>query len=111
MAIDPGALGHSLPLAPEQVAAARRTKGDVVFGFRPEQAARVGEGQGMTMPISFVERIGVRTILHLGTGAASAKTVFENDAGFEMQRALHFAPHPSAVRLFAASSGAALRGQ
>ncbi len=111
MAIDLGALGHSLPLAPEQAAAARRAKGDVVFGFRPEQAARVSEGQGMAMPISFVERIGARTILHLGEGAASAKTVFENDAGFEMGRALHFAPHPSAVRLFDAASGAALRGQ
>ena len=111
MAIDLGALGHSLPLAPEQAAAARRAKGDVVFGFRPEQAARVDAGQGMTMSISFVERIGARTILHLGDGAASAKTVFENDVGFEMGRALHFAPHPGAVRLFDAASGAALRGQ
>lgn len=108
MVIDLGALGHSLPLAPQQ--AARRAKGDVVFGFRPEQAARVSEGQCMAMKVSFVERIGARTILHLGDAAASAKTVFENDAGFEIGRALHFVPHPSAVRLFDAASGAALRG-
>ncbi|WP_426033603.1 hypothetical protein [Cypionkella sp. TWP1-2-1b2] len=97
-------------MSPEQAAAAGRAKGEVVFGFRPKQAALVGEGQGMAMKVSFVERIGSRTILHLGEGAASAKTAFENDAGFEFGRALNFAPHPSAVRLFDAASGAALRG-
>jgi multiple sugar transport system ATP-binding protein len=64
----------------------------------------------MAMPISFVERIGARTILHLGAGEASAKAVFENDAGFETGQALHFTPHASAVRLFDAASGAALGG-
>lgn len=109
MVIDLGALGHSMPLAPRQSAAARAAKGDVVFGFRPEQATLVAEGEGMAMPISFVERIGARTILHLGEGAAATKAVFENDTGFEMGKTLHFAPLAHAVRLFDAASGAALK--
>ena len=108
--LDLGALGPSPVLAPAQARAARAAKGGVVFGFRPEQAARVAQGQGMAMPVSFVERIGARTILHLGPGAGAVKVVFENDAGFEVGKMLHFAPHPGAVRLFDAVSGVALGG-
>ncbi len=111
MVIDLGPMGQTMPLAPQQAAAARVATGEVVFGFRPEQTAVVAPGQGMAMPVTFVERIGARTILHLGEGSASAKAVFENDAGFELGRTLHFAPHPAAVRLFDAKTGAALRGQ
>ena len=110
VALDLGGLGRSPVLAPAQARAARAAKGGVVFGFRPEQAALVAEGQGMAMPVSFVERIGARTILHLGVGIGAVKVVFENDAGFEVGKMLHFAPHPGAVRLFDAQTGTALGG-
>ena len=64
----------------------------------------------MTLPVNFVERIGARTILHLGQGRDVAKVVFENDAGFDPGKDLHFAPLPAAVRLFDAASGLALQG-
>jgi multiple sugar transport system ATP-binding protein len=110
LAIDLGPLGLSPALTPEQVASVRQSQVDVIYGFRPEQASIVPQGQGMAMPISFVERIGARTILHLGQGSTGAKVVFENDAGFEPGKMLHFAPHAAAVRLFDAATGLALRG-
>ncbi|MEO8242478.1 MAG: ABC transporter ATP-binding protein [bacterium] len=110
LAIDLGPLGLTPTLLPEQAAAVRPGKGPVLYGFRPEQATIVGDAQGMAMPVTFVERIGARTILHLGNGPQTAKTVFENEAGFEQGKILHFAPHPAAVRLFDAATGTALKG-
>ena len=110
IAIDLGPLGLTPVLPPAQAAAAGVAQGEVIYGFRPEQAAIVAAGQGMAMPVNFVERIGARTILHLGRGQDVAKVVFENDAGFEAGKVLHFAPLPDAVRLFDADSGLALKG-
>ena len=110
LALDLGPLGQTPPLSEPQVAALRQAKADVVYGFRPELVALVPEGQGMAMPITFVERIGARTILHLGQGSASAKVVLENDAGLQTGQILHFAPLAHAVRLFEAASGIALKG-
>jgi len=108
--VDLGAIGHSPVLAPAQAAAARRARGAVVYGFRPEQVATVPPGHGMAMPVSFVERIGARTILHLGHGAQGAKAVFENDVGLSPGSMAHLAPIPAAIRLFDAETGVALRG-
>ena len=36
-------------------------------------------GPGLAMPVAFVERIGPRTIVHLGDGEAAVKAVFDND--------------------------------
>ena len=33
------------------------------------------------MPVTFVERIGARTIVHLGEGETAVKAVFDNDVG------------------------------
>jgi multiple sugar transport system ATP-binding protein len=110
LALDHGPLGQTPPLSAPQVAALRQAKADVVYGFRPELVALVPEGQGMAMPITFVERIGARTILHLGQVSASAKVVLENDAGLQTGQVLHFAPLPHAIRLFEAASGIALKG-
>lgn len=110
LAIDLGPLGLTPDLGAEQAAAARQARADVIYGFRPEQAAIVAEGQGMAMPVNFVERIGARTILHLGIDKDAAKVVFENDAGFETGRVLHFAPLAPSVRLFDAVTGTALQG-
>ena len=109
LAIDLGPLGLTPDLTQDQAAAVRQSKAEVIYGFRPEQASIVPDGQGMAMPVSFVERIGARTILHLGQGSTSAKVVFENDAGFEPGKMLHFAPHAAAVRLFDARTGLALK--
>ena len=107
IAVDLGPLGLTPVLAPAQAAAARQAPGEVIYGFRPEQ---VTAGQGMAMPVNFVERIGSRTILHLGQGSDVAKVVLENDAGFTAGKMLDFAPLPDAVRLFDADSGLALKG-
>jgi multiple sugar transport system ATP-binding protein len=110
-AVDLGSLGLTPALTPPQAVAVRAAaKGEVIYGFRPEQAALVPDGHGMAMPVNFVERIGARTILHLGQGTDAAKVVFENDAGFETGKTLHFAPHAAAVRLFDAATGTALKG-
>jgi multiple sugar transport system ATP-binding protein len=110
MGLNLGALGMTPPLAPAQAAALRQAKAEVIYGFRPEQVALVPEGQGMALPITFVERIGARTILHLGQGSSAARVVLENDAGFAVGQTLHFAPLAASVRLFDAASGAALKG-
>jgi multiple sugar transport system ATP-binding protein len=80
--------------------AARRAKGRVVYGFRPEQ---VDLGDGLTMAVDVVERIGARTIVHMG----AVRVVLENAA---VGATLGFVPHPGAVRLFDANSGVALNG-
>lgn len=110
VAIDLGPLGRTPELVAEQAAAARRARGRVVYGFRPEQVALVPAGEGLALPVTFVERIGARTIVHLGEGGQSVKAVFDNDVGLTPGAAAHLAPSPAAVRLFDAASGAVLRG-
>jgi multiple sugar transport system ATP-binding protein len=110
MAIDLGPLGRTPVFGTEQAAALRQAKAEAIYGFRPEQSALEGEGQGMAMPVNLVERIGARTILHLGKDRDAAKVEFENDAGFETGKMLCFAPLTASVRLFNAASGTALRG-
>ena len=53
--------------------------GDVVFGFRPEQAHPDANGP-LAMAVTTVERIGARTILHLAAGAHRAKAVLDSEA-------------------------------
>jgi multiple sugar transport system ATP-binding protein len=108
MAVDLGALGVSPVLAPAQAAAARAARGRVVYGFRPEQVTL--DLHGLWTTVSFVERIGARTILHLGQGAGATKAVFENDHGLGLGQAVVLAPLPEAVRLFDAATGQALKG-
>jgi multiple sugar transport system ATP-binding protein len=111
LAIDLGPLGLSPRLSPAQAAATRAAGGAVLFGFRPEQVTLVEHGAGLALPVSFVERIGARTIVHLGEADSSVKCVFENDVQPRLGEVLHFAPRQEAVRLFDAATGAALRGQ
>ncbi|MCF1707227.1 ABC transporter ATP-binding protein [Tabrizicola sp. J26] len=110
VAIDLGAAGISPVLPPPQAAAARSAKAGVYYGFRPEQAHLVSAGQGLALPVTFVERIGARSILHLGNGDTAVKGVFENDLRATLGETAHIAPIGEAVRLFDAGSGAALRG-
>lgn len=107
--VDLGLLGLSPALQGVQAAVVAKAQGPVVYGFRPEQIALVPEGQGMAMPISFVERIGARTILHLGQTGGSAKVVVDNNSALAAGQVLHFAPLPHAVRLFDAATTQTLR--
>lgn len=110
LVIDLGPLGHSAPLDASMASAARSAGGDVEFGFRPEQAALVPEGEGIAMTVGFVERIGARTIVHLERQGLTAKTVFENDTPATLGAVVHVAPIAGALRLFDAKTGNALRG-
>lgn len=109
LVVDLGPLGITPPLPDGLAAALRGGRGDVLYGFRPEQASLVQEGQGLAMPVTFVERIGARTIVHLGQGEAAVKTVFDNDVGLAIGDIAVVAPAASSVRVFDAASGVAMR--
>jgi multiple sugar transport system ATP-binding protein len=110
LAVDLGPNGVTPALPAPLAAAARAAKGDVWYGFRPENLHPAAPGAGLAREVSFVERIGARTIVHLGLGADGFKAVFDHSAGFALGEIAHLAPDPAAVRLFDAASGAALRG-
>ena len=103
--------GRSLPL-PDQDAALARGAGvrEVVLGFRPEEV-RLVDGSagdsGIELPISFIERIGARTIVHLGE-EGETKAVFQEDTGLTLGERTTIAPNLGTVRLFAADGGRAL---
>lgn len=110
LAVDlgPGGLTPALP-AP-LAAAARAAKGEVWYGFRPESLHPTARGTGLAREVTFVERIGARTILHLGLGETGFKAVMGHTAGFNIGDAANLAPDPDSLRLFDAETGAALRG-
>jgi multiple sugar transport system ATP-binding protein len=108
LAIDLGPLGISPPLAAGQARAAERAEGQVVYGFRPEQTSLADEG--IASPVTFVERIGARSIVHLGSGPTACKAVFENDVPLAVGDVARVLPHADSVRLFDATSGQALKG-
>ena len=97
-------------LAPLDAAAARAAAGaegrEVFYGFRPEEA-RLAE-DGIRLPVGFVERIGARTILHMGDEGA-VKAVFENDVAPGEVATLR--PNEGAIRLFDAGSGRRLEAR
>lgn len=107
LAVDLGPAGLSPPLPAPLAAAARQAAGEVIYGFRPEQMHKVERG-GLAAPVTFVERIGARTIVHLGDGAAAFKAVFENDVGVAQGETVRLAPDPGSLRLFDARDGRAL---
>jgi multiple sugar transport system ATP-binding protein len=97
---------------PDAIASALRgSKGEVLYGFRPEQTTIAESGQGLSMPVSFVERIGARTIVHFGDGETSVKAVFDNDVGLRIGETAIVAPNPASVRVFDASSGRAIEAR
>jgi multiple sugar transport system ATP-binding protein len=106
MAVDLGPSGVTPPLAPALARAAEAAGGEVVYGFRPEQT-QLAAG-GITAPVTFVERIGARSIVHLGEGAVAFKAVFEKGVPLSVGDVARVLPHPEAVRLFDGATGAAL---
>lgn len=109
LVVDLGRLGATPPLPDGLAAALRRQGGDVFYGFRPEQVAISQGGPGLRMPVTFVERIGARTIVHLGEDATAVKAVFDNDVELAVGDAVTLVPSPISVRIFDAASGAAIR--
>lgn len=109
LVVDLGPLGITPPLPDGLAAALRGARGEVLYGFRPEQVALVEHERGLAMPVTFVERIGARTIVHLGQGEAAAKAVFDNDVGLAIGDTAIVAPAVSSVRVFDAATGFAIK--
>lgn len=107
--IDLGPLGVSAPLLAEVAEGARRAGvTEVIYGFRPERVSLADHG-GIPMQVTFVERIGARTIVHLGRGDVAVKAVLDNNASLSAGVVVHVVVEPDAVRLFDAASGVAIR--
>ncbi|MDH6268711.1 multiple sugar transport system ATP-binding protein [Rhizobium sp. SG_E_25_P2] len=106
--VDLGVFGLSEALEPSLARAAKtgRTR-SVYYGFRPEQAQLEPSSSGL--PIFFVERIGSRTIVHLGTEGAVIKLVLGNDAAFDAGQMARLTVNPGSVRLFDGETGLAIR--
>lgn len=109
LVIDLGLLGVTPPLPAEITAAVRGAQGDVLYGFRPEQATLVEGDRGLSLPVTFVERIGARTIVHLGQGESAVKAVFDNDVGLAIGQTGVVAPAQASVRVFDAATGLAIK--
>jgi multiple sugar transport system ATP-binding protein len=60
------------------------------------------------LPVTFVERIGARTIVHLGEGESEIKTVFDNDVGLSIGESAIIVPNAEGVCAFDAASGRAI---
>jgi len=107
--VDLGPLGATPPLPDDIAASVRRARGEVFYGFRPEQVTLVQRGPGLSMPVTFVERIGARTIVHLGEGESAVKAVFDNDVGLAIGQTAILAPAAQSVRIFDAATGRAMK--
>ncbi|MBZ9854362.1 ABC transporter ATP-binding protein [Mesorhizobium sp. CA13] len=107
LVVDLGPLGITPPLPDELAPAVRAGRGDVLYGFRPEQVMLAD--RGLSMQVTFVERIGARTIVHLGHGEGAVKAVFENDVGLSIGETAIVAPEAASVRVFDAVSSLAIK--
>jgi multiple sugar transport system ATP-binding protein len=108
LVVDLGPLGAT-PVLPDRVAQLLRAQsGDVLFGFRPEQATIASEGRGIAAPVTFVERIGARTIVHLGERETAMKVVLDNEPNAAFGSSAIIRPNMDAVRLFDRATGAAI---
>jgi len=85
--------------------------GKVIFGFRPEMVELDSNGS-MKMPVNFVERIGARTLLHLGDPDDNIKITVSNHEPVPKQGELaQFTIPPKAARYFDPQTGNVLRGE
>jgi multiple sugar transport system ATP-binding protein len=110
LVIDLGPLGATAPLPDRLAYVLRGSSGEVLFGFRPEQATLAAEGRGITAPVTAVERIGARTIVHLGSGEQAMKVVLDNDQRTTLDTSAVVSPDMEAVRVFDRASGTAVGG-
>jgi multiple sugar transport system ATP-binding protein len=106
--VDLGPLGASAPLPDQLAAAARASSGELLYGFRPEETTIVKDAPGLALAVTFVERIGARTIVHFDAGSESVKAVFDNDVDLTIGASAIVSPNADSVRLFDAATGAAI---
>lgn len=80
----------------------------VQVGFRPEQM-EISDNGGLQMEVTFIERIGARTIVHLERAGQETKAVFDNAVILPaVCEVLRFDVPAQALRLFDAETGDAL---
>jgi multiple sugar transport system ATP-binding protein len=108
-AVDLGAWGMTAPLTDGRAAALSRTgKSEVVLGIRPEELILSSEGPGLRGTVSFVERIGARTIVHLAAADATMRAVADNSVPVTIGDRVTVTPSPKSIRLFDPASGRAI---
>jgi len=109
--VDLGPAGRTSALPSELARAAERAKGrEVLVGIRPEDLECVDDGKEsvLTLAVSFVERVGHRTVVHLGAGAHSAKMTAHSAFQAALGSVLRLRARAGGLRLFDQSSGLAL---
>lgn len=85
---------------------------DLVYGVRPENVTlRRGEkeGRGLSLGVNFVERIGARSIVHLGETDHEIKVLEGNQSPTRVGETLDAVAHAGASHLFDAQTGVAIR--
>jgi multiple sugar transport system ATP-binding protein len=85
---------------------------DLVFGVRPENlvlGGAEGDASELRMTVSFVERIGARTIIHLESGGLSVKAVEKNGYRVGIGAPMTASIPPGAAVLFDAATQQRLR--
>jgi multiple sugar transport system ATP-binding protein len=105
--IDLGAMGLSPPVEKSTADILLPDIEDVWYGFRPENIELTTPGQGFSLPVNLTERIGARTIVHLGADS-DVKAVFENDVALNIGQQLAFKVPSQHVRLFDGRTGSRL---
>ena len=83
----------------------------ILLGIRPEDirlADPDGAGEGLILPINFIEPIGPRTILHLGDSAAELKVVTGKGAPYRIGEAVKLVIPVERRRYFDPRSGLAI---
>jgi multiple sugar transport system ATP-binding protein len=112
--VDLGPAGRTCALPSGLARAAERSKSsDVLVGVRPEDLECVdGAGEtALTLVVSFVERVGHRTVVHLAAGAHSAKMTARSTFQAALGSALRLRARAAGLRLFDRSSGLALTAE
>jgi multiple sugar transport system ATP-binding protein len=112
MVFEAGAKGRlRLDLAEAERLVSAGAKQRVLLGIRPEDivlAGPAGAGEGLILPINFIEPIGPRTILHLGDSAAELKVVTGKRAPYRIGEAVKLVMPAGQRRYFDPASGLAL---
>ena len=109
--VDLGAAGQTRPLSEPLAAALRdRREREVWYGFRAEELSIGADGEGLELGVTFIERIGSRTVVHFSAGVETAKGVFENSVPLTAGGTARLVPSDGSVRLFDRATGLALEG-
>jgi multiple sugar transport system ATP-binding protein len=110
LVVNLGEAGRHALGGPLALAGRRAQRADVTLGVRPEDVAP-GEPSrdGVAMTVTFVERIGARTIVHCEAGDLRLKLFWGRGDAPALGSRLPLKLDPTRVRLFDGATGAALR--